>query len=153
MIEGEGLVEMSLEEALSKAHDSGLDLMEVDESSLPPVCKMMDYGKYLYKLQKEEQKAKKLSKQIEVKEVRIGFATGPHDLEVKEKQIRRFLEKLHKVRISLMLRGREMAHMDLALQRMIDFVNRLTDVATQEREPKKQANKVAILLSPINKKP
>lgn len=150
--EGEGLVELSLQEALQMAQDAGVDLVEVDESSLPPVCKLMDYGKYLYKLQKAEQKSKKSQKQTETKEVRLGFATAEHDLLVKEKQVRKFIGKEHIVRVTLQLRGREMSHKDLAIEKINQFVQRLGDVTTSEREPSKQYNKISILLSPILKK-
>lgn len=147
--EGIGLVEVPFEEALKRAQDSGLDLVEVDGVSVPPVCKIMDYGKHLYKQKKLEQKNRKLQKQVEVKGVRIGFGTGEHDLLVKEKQARRFLEKKNQVRVFLLLKGREISHMDMAKDKIIAFCNRLSDVSKMEIEPTKQAGRITVLLTPL----
>jgi translation initiation factor IF-3 len=147
--EGIGLVEVPLEEAMKMAQESGLDLVEVDGMSVPPVCKIMDYGKHMYKQKKLEQKNKKLQKQVEVKGVRIGFGTGEHDLLVKEKQARRFLDKKNQVRVFLILKGREMSHMDMAKDKIIAFCNRLSDVSKMELEPSRQAGRMMILLTPL----
>lgn len=147
--EGIGLTEMSLEEALQRAQESGLDLVEVDGSSVPPVCKIMDYGKHLYKMKKLEQKHKKMQKQTEVKGIRIGFATGEHDLLIKERQARRFLEKKNQVRVFLVMRGREMSHMDLAREKLMNFCNHMLDIGKIEVEPNKQATKLSVIITPL----
>lgn len=131
------------------AQDQGVDLVEVDGTKNPPVCKIMDYGKFIFKQKKMEQKNKKMQKQVEVKSMRIGFGTGEHDLLVKEKQIRKFLEKRNQVRIFLQMRGREMSHMDMAREKLNLFAQRFQQLAKAERENTKQNNKLSLLLTPL----
>ncbi len=140
---------ISLEEALSSAESQGLDLVEVDGTKTPPIVKIMDYGKFLYKQRKLETKNKKMQKQVEVKSVRIGFGTGEHDLVVKEKQIHRFIEKRNQVRVFLVMKGREMSHLDLAKEKLRDFSQRFEDICKIEIENTKQNNKLAVLLTPL----
>lgn len=149
--EGGGVREIPLQEALDLAKDEGLDLVELDGRSDPPVCRIMDYGKFIYKQNKADQKQKKLQKQAEVKSVRLGVGTGEHDIQVKAGQARRFLEHKDKVRVFLVMRGRENSHIDLAKQKTMEFAEGLKDVATIEEPAKKQGNKIFMLLTPIKK--
>ena len=146
-----GLVEVSLEEALEKAKKAGLDLVEVDSTSEPPVCKIMDYGKRLYKMKKDEKRAKKAQKSLPIKEIRLKVGTGDHDLGVKEKKAKQFLEKGHKLRLTLMMRGREMAHMDLAYEKIKMFSERLAEFGTVEEDTKRHGNRLLLILSPTKK--
>lgn len=149
--EGGGVHEVPLPEAIAMAKDQGLDLVELDGRSTPPVCRIMDYGKFLYKQNKAEQKQKKLQKQAEVKSVRLGVGTGEHDIQVKAGQARRFLEHKDKVRVFLVMRGRENSHIDLAKEKTMQFAESLKDIALIEEPAKKQGNKIFMLLSPIKK--
>jgi translation initiation factor IF-3 len=146
---GEQLGVKTIEEALALAQERGLDLAEVAPNVDPPVCKIIDYGKYQYHQKKVEQKHKKMQKQTEVKGVRIGFRTGEHDLEVKSKLARRFLADRHAVKITLVFRGREAQHSDLAKQKMLQMAEGLSDVASVETAPKMQGNTLFMLLNPL----
>ncbi len=121
-----GIVETR--EALRLAQDKGLDLVEISPSAQPPVCKILDFGKFLYQLEKEEQKAKKAQKKIEVKGVRIKIGTQEHDFNLKVNQAKKFLSEGHKVKIDLILRGREKAHKGLAKENLQKFIQNLGQV-------------------------
>jgi len=115
----------------------------------PPVCKIIDYGKYQYHQKKVEQKHRRQQKQTEVKGVRIGFRTGEHDIEVKAKKARKFLAGRNMVKITLVFRGREAQHFALAKAKLMQFAEVVSDVANIEQEPKKQGNTLFMLLAPI----
>ena len=112
--QGNNLGEIDREEALNLAKQKDLDLVEVAPDARPPVCKIIDWGKFQYEQEKEQRKQKAKSKKVDLKEVRLSFRIGQHDLGVKSKQARKFLDQGDKVRIQLRLRGREMAHRDQA---------------------------------------
>ena len=121
--EGNQLGIMSKSEALRAAEEAGLDLVEISPNADPPVAKIVDWGKYNYQRTKQLQKSKKNAKNLEVKEIRVGLKIGAHDLEVKAKKVREFLEEGHKVKYTLRFRGRELAHKDVGFalaQRIID---------------------------------
>ena len=135
---GRQLGVFSLQEALSLAQERNLDLIQVTEKVEPPVCKIGDYGKYLYSLQKKEKATK--TKAGEIKGVRISFAISPHDLEIKARQAEKFLKKGYRVRVELILRGREKALGDFAKGKMAQFLEvlgKLTAFKT-ERELKRE---------------
>ena len=131
------------------AQEKGLDLVEVAPLAKPPVCKFMDYGTYLYSLKKKEQKAKKIVKKTETKTIRLSIRTEKHDLEVKAKKARKFLESKNIVKVALIFRGREMAHKDLGTDKMKTFFELLEDICTMDEEPKRQGFQMIMILTPI----
>lgn len=139
--------------AIQLARQSELDLVEVAPNVDPPVCKLMDYGKYLYRQEKADRKHRAQQKQTEVKGIRMSFRTGPHDIEVKAKQARKFLESRNVVKVSLLFRGREAAYVDLAKGKMLKFHEFVQDIAKMEDPPKKQGNTLFMILSPIQQIP
>ena len=147
--EGNQFGVMSKEDALAKAAERELDLVEVSPNAKPPVCKIMDYGRYQYHQKKVDQKHKKMQKQSEVKGIRIGFRTGQHDLDVKKKQAEKFLKKKDIVKVSLIFKGRELAHVELAKEKLMKFAEDLMEVASLEEGPKKQGNNLFMILTPI----
>jgi translation initiation factor IF-3 len=139
----------SLEEALQLAVERGLDLVEVAPKANPPVCKLLDYGKYLYRQNKIEQKHKKMQKQAEMKGMRMSLRIDQHDLETKIRQARGFLEERNSVKVSLQFRGREAAHIDLARQKLDFFAKSLQDIGQIEEPPKKQGSQMIMIIVPL----
>jgi len=136
------------EKALEMAYEAELDLVEISPNANPPVCKIMDYGKYKYEQQKRESEARKKQKVIEVKEVKFRPNTDTHDYEVKLRNVTRFLENGDKVKITLRFRGREMAHQDLGrdlLQRVAADVEGLGKV---ENMPKMEGRQMIMIIAP-----
>jgi len=131
------------------AQEAGLDLVEVAPKANPPVCKILDYGKYLYKQSKQDQKQKRGQKQTEMKGIRITFRINEHDLQTKRKQAEKFLKKNNSVKVTMMFKGREAAYSDLAKTKLDLFYNSLQDVAHMEVAPKKQGNTMFMILVPI----
>lgn len=140
---------MATEKALGMAKEKDIDLVEVSPNSNPPVCKLMDFGKYRYKQKKIDQKHKKMQKQSEVKGVRIGFRTDAHDMEVKRKQAEKFLQARNIVKVSLIFKGRELAHVDLAMEKLKKFAETLEEIAHVEEGPKRQGNNLIMILTPL----
>jgi translation initiation factor IF-3 len=133
---GEQLGIMALDDALALARKYELDLVEVSPKSNPPVCRVMDYGKYKYQQSKKTQEGRKKGTFIQVKEVKVRPKTEEHDLQIKIRNIRRFLAKGHKVKVSLMFRGREISHPELAQRVMGRIREAIEDVGVVEAEPK-----------------
>ena len=127
------------------AQERGLDLVEIAPTAKPPVCKIIDYGKYKYQQEKKEQKQKAKRKEIEIKGIRIGFATSLHDLEHKAKQAGEFLTEGNKVRIEIKLRGREKAHFNLAKEKLNNFLKLIPIEHRIEEQPKK--NPIGLVLT------
>ncbi len=123
--DGELLGEMPTEEALLRAQTLGLDLIEISPNQRPPICKIMDFGKHLYDLKKREKLKKAGAKKTEVKEVRIGFATGEHDRDVTRRKAEKFLAKGNRVKVVLRMKGREQAHKALAVEKLKQFVGQI----------------------------
>lgn len=140
---------MSLQDALAKAKEKELDIVEVSPDTNPPVCKLMDYGKFQYRQKKIDQKHRKMQKQSEVKGVRIGFRTDTHDLEVKRKQAEKFIKARNIVKVALIFKGRELAHANLAVIKLKKFAESLEEIATLEEGPKRQGNNLIMILTPI----
>lgn len=138
-----------MEEALQLAVERGLDLVEVAPKAVPPVCKILDYGKYLYRQNKIEQKHKKMQKQSEMKGMRLSLRIDQHDLETKIRQARGFLEDRNSVKVQLMFRGREAAHVSLAREKLDFFSKSLQDVGQLEDPPKKQGNQMIMIIVPL----
>ena len=137
-------------EAMRMAQEAGLDLVEVVANSRPPVCKIMDYGKYKYELSKKDQKSRSSAKQAELKEIRLGRSVkiDPHDVKIRVDQARRFLMEGHKVQITQRFRGREMMHKELGLERLAEIVEDLSDVAKVEIPPRWLGRQASITLAP-----
>ena len=125
--------------------ERSLDLVEIAPTAKPPVCKIIDYGKYKYQQEKKEQKQKAKRKEIEIKGIRIGFATSLHDLEHKAKQAGEFLTEGNKVRIEIKLRGREKAHFNLAKEKLNNFLKLIPIEHRIEEQPKK--NPIGLVLT------
>ena len=122
---GNNLGEMSNREAIDIAKSHGLDLVEVSPKVVPPVCRILDFGKYQYQKAKEEKSAKTKQKKVDMKGIRIGIRTDEHDLNFKKNQAEKFLTKGNKVKIEITLRGREKAHQDLARKNLREFMIRI----------------------------
>ena len=127
-----------------------LDLIEIVPTATPPVCKIMDFGKFVYKLNKLAQKQRARQKKHEIKGIRLSVRTDKHDLETKIKKAREFLGDGHSLKVTLIFKGREIAHSDFALEKMITLRDALVDVAKIDQEPKKQGYNLFMVLSPIN---
>lgn len=140
---------MGIEKARSLAKEQGLDLVEVSPNVHPPVCRIMDFGKYLYRQRKLDQKHKASQKSREVKGIRLSLRTGEHDIQVKLNQSKRFLEDGNSLKFTLIFRGREVTHYDLALEKMITIRDSLKDIAKVDQEPKKQGYNLIMILSPL----
>ena len=140
---------MGIERARALAQEQGLDLIEVSPNVHPPVCRIMDYGKYLYRQKKQEQKHKAMQKSREIKGVRLSLRTDKHDIEVKLNQARSFLEDGNSLKFTLIFRGRELTHYDLALEKMMYIKEALKELAKVDQAPKKQGYNLIMILSPL----
>lgn len=139
---------MTPEEALTKACDAGLDLVEISPNATPPVCKILDYGKYKYQQQKKAAEARKKQKTIDVKEVKIRPNIEDHDFDVKMKNVHRFLDNGDKVKVSMRFRGREMAHQELGIKVFERVKEEAGDKAKVEVEPKIEGRQAVMMLAP-----
>lgn len=142
---------LSLRDALMRAEDEGLDLVEVSPNAEPPVCKIMDYGKYLYQKDKAAHAAKKKQKQIQVKEIKFRPGTEEADYQTKFRSISRFIEEGDKVKIVVRFRGREMAHQELGMQVMQRLRDDLGEVVQVEQWPKMEGRQSVMVISPKRK--
>ncbi len=133
------------------AYDAGLDLVEVSPHSEPPVCRIMDYGKWKYAQRKKEQKAKANVKQSELKGIRLRPKIDPHDLQIKVNKAREFIEEGHKVQFAMLFRGREMAHQDIGYRTMIEISQLLADIAKVEAQTKLIGKRMTLVLAPDKK--
>ena len=142
---------VSLREALMAAEASACDLVEISPTAKPPVCRIMDYGKYLFELSKKQAEAKKKQKQIQIKELKFRPTTEEGDYQVKLRNLIRFLNHGDKVKITLRFRGREVAHQDLGMK-ILDRVQRDTaEEAVVEQHPKREGRQLLMVLSPKKK--
>jgi translation initiation factor IF-3 len=139
---------LPLSEALSLAENQHLDLVEVSPTAVPPVCRIMDYGKYKYQQSKKQQEARKKQIQIQLKEIKLRPKTDEHDLQFKIKHARRFIEEGNKAKISVVFRGREVTHMELGQQALERVVKELEDIAIIEVRPKMEGRNMFIILAP-----
>ena len=130
------------------AEEQGLDLVEVAPNEKPPVCRIMDYGKYKYQQSKRLQQAKKKQKVILVKEIKLRPKTEEHDYNFKSQHVRRFLQDGHKAKVTIVFRGREMAHTELGRRILDRMAGELEDVSTIEQTPKQEGRNLAMVLSP-----
>jgi translation initiation factor IF-3 len=143
---------LTLAEALAKAEQAGLDLVEIAPSAEPPVCKIIDFGKYRYQLTKKEKEQKKSQHQVKVKEVKIKPNTDDHDLKVKMKHSREFIAKGNKVRITCVFRGREMLHPEFGMRLIDRICEEMSDIAAPESPAKMLGRSLSIVLAPGAKK-
>lgn len=139
---------VSLRDALISAEEAGLDLVEVSPNADPPVCKILDYGKFKYEAQKKANEARKKQKIIEVKEVKLRPNIDDHDYDIKMRNMRRFLEEGDKVKVTMRFRGREMAHQDLGMNILVKVRDTLDDLAKVEQMPKLEGKQMIMVLAP-----
>lgn len=137
-----------IREALQMAADAGLDLVEVSPNADPPVCKILDFGKFKYEAQKKKNEARKKQKVIEVKEIKMRPNIDEHDYEVKMRSIHRFLEEGDKVKVTMRFRGREMVHQDLGIRVLERVRNELDDLAKVEQLPKLEGRQMVMVMAP-----
>ena len=145
--EGQQLGVMALRDALNMAKDAGVDLVMVSPSANPPVCRIVDYGKFKYEQLRREKEAKKKQKTVEVKEVRLSPNIDVNDLNTKCNSARKFIEKGNKAKVSLRFRGREMAHIDSTKHILEDFAEKLGDIAVIEKAPKMEGRSMMMFLT------
>ncbi len=145
---GETAGVVSLKEALRRAEEVGLDLVEISPNAEPPVCKILDYGKYKYEIQKKKAEARKKQKVVEIKEIKISPSIDTHDYEVKLKSAKRFLEEGNKVKFSLRFKGREIAYHKMAEDLMERICQDLLTLIKIEQKPKIEGKQMMMLLSP-----
>ncbi|MDX2130456.1 MAG: translation initiation factor IF-3 [Planctomycetota bacterium] len=143
-----GVIETS--EALRRANELGMDLVEISPEARPPVCKIMDYGKYKYELGQKQRKQRAASKSNEMKELRLGRSVkiDPHDIKVRVDQARRFLMAGHKVMFTQRFKGREIAHKELGLENLADVRDALADISKVEQSPRWMGKQASIILAP-----
>lgn len=146
-VNGEQLGIMSAREAFKIAQEAELDLVKVAPGAKPPVCKIVDYGKYRYEMARREKEAKRNQKVIEIKEVRLSPNIDTNDLNTKKNNARKFLEKGNKVKISLRFRGREMAHMQATKHILDEFAEGLSDIAVVEKPAKLEGRSLSMVLA------
>jgi translation initiation factor IF-3 len=146
--EGNQVGVVPISEALSVAESSGLDLVEVSPNVSPPVCRIMDYGRYKYQQNKKLQEGKKRQSTFQVKEIKVRPRTGEHDLQVKLRHIKRFIENNDKVKVTVFFRGREMAHMELGVAMMQRVVDETAEYAVVEQAAKREGRVMIMVLAP-----
>ena len=146
--QGEQLGIMSAQEALKIAVEKELDLVKIAPGSNPPVCKVMDYGKFRFEQAKKEKEAKKNQRVIEIKEIRMSPGIGENDFNTKLKNGQKFLNDGDRVKVSVRFRGREMAHTEIGEQLLKDFAAKCSDIATLDKNPKLEGRNMSMFLSP-----
>ncbi|PZM85031.1 translation initiation factor IF-3 [Candidatus Gracilibacteria bacterium] len=146
--DGENLGNMSLDEARSKANSLGLDMMEIGRKDDLSIVKLLDYGKFLYKQKKQDQKNKQKGKAPDLKTIRITFKIGEHDLEIRKNQAEKFAKGGHPLKITLMLRGRENQYENIAKEKMDSFITRIEEFYKLDGAVKKTGNTFTAMLKP-----
>ncbi len=142
----------SIEDALRMADEQDLDLVEVSPDADPPVCKIMDYGKFRYEQQKKEKEARKKSQSVELKEIRFRPHTDTHDFMFKTKHAKNFLESGNKVRAYVQFRGRDIIYKDHGMDILRRFLEELSDLAKIDQEPRMEGRRMTTILSPLKRK-
>ncbi|WP_232621611.1 translation initiation factor IF-3 [Thioclava electrotropha] len=146
--EGENVGVVTPREAMTMAEEAGLDLVEISPNANPPVCKIMDFGKFKYEQQKREAEARKKQKTIEIKEVKFRPGTDVHDYDVKMRNVVKFLENGDKVKVTLRFRGREMAHQDLGLELLNRVRTDVGELGKVENMPKLEGRQMVMMIAP-----
>lgn len=139
---------MSAREALIRAYDVGLDLVEISPNAVPPVCKILDYGKYKYEQQKKANEARKKQKVVEIKEIKVRPNIDDHDYDVKMRQMKTFISEGDKVKVTLRFRGREMAHQDLGVKVLDRIRTELAETTKVEQFPRLENRQMIMVLAP-----
>ncbi len=147
--DGEQLGIMSAKDALKIAVERDLDLVKIAPNAQPPVCKIMDYGKYRFEQSKREKEAKKNQKVVEIKEIRLSLKIDTHDFETKANQAMKFLKSGNKVKVSIRFRGREMAHPENGLVTMEEFAEACSEFGTVEKAAKLEGRQMLMFLAPV----
>ena len=145
--QGEQLGIMPLAEAMAKAGEADLDLVKISPNAVPPVCKLMDYGKYRFEQTKRDKEAKKNQRIVEIKEVRMSPGIDVNDFNAKVRNAQRFLSDGNRVKVTVRFRGREMAHTDIGKRLLEKFAEDCTEVATMDKEPKLDGRHMTMFLS------
>ena len=146
--DGEQVGIMGIRDALTQAEAEGLDLVEIAPQADPPVCRIMDWGKFRFEESKKSQAARKKQKQIQVKEVKFRPNTDAHDYDVKMRNLRRFVEEGNKVKVTLRFRGREMAHQDLGRDLLKRVEDDMAEEVVVEQRPRMEGRQMVMMLSP-----
>ena len=139
---------VGITDALARAAEAGLDLVEISPNSEPPVCKILDFGKYKYQAQKKAAEARKKQRTVEIKEIKMRPNIDTHDYDVKMRSIHRFFEEGDKVKVTLRFRGREMAHQELGAKLLDRVKQDLTEIAKVESEPRLEGRQMVMILAP-----
>ncbi len=147
-VDGQQLGIMGVREAIAAAEERGLDLVEVAPNASPPVCRIMDYGKYKYQQKKKTQEARRRAAQVQVKEVKIRPKTEEHDYQFKLRNARRFLEQKNKVKVTVIFRGRELAHTDIGREIMQRVAEETQDIANVEKAAAMEGRAMTMILTP-----
>ena len=148
-VSGENVGVVEIEDALARASEAGLDLVEISPNTNPPVCKILDYGKYKYQAQKKAAEARKKQRTVEIKEIKMRPNIDTHDYDVKMRSMNRFFEEGDKVKVTLRFRGREMAHQDLGVQLLNKVKDDTAEIAKVESEPRLEGRQMVMVLAPI----
>lgn len=151
--QGEAMGVMSRRDALKIAQERELDLVEIAPQAVPPVCKIIDYGKFMYQQEKREKEAKKSQHQKELKEIRLRAGTDTHDLDFKTRHAKQFLEDGHKVKATVRFFGREIVHQDIGRATLQKFIDALVEVSKVDQEMKSEGRTLSVTLAPDIKKP
>jgi translation initiation factor IF-3 len=146
--QGEQLGILTIDQALAKALETGLDLVEISPTAKPPVCKIMDYGKFKYDEKKRQAQAKKKQVVVQIKEIKLRPRTDEHDYDFKLRNVRRFLEEGNKSKLTIMFRGREIVHKEIGQKILIKVVEELKDVAIVEQTPRMEGRQMFMILAP-----
>ncbi|KAB8038098.1 translation initiation factor IF-3 [Silvanigrella paludirubra] len=149
---GEQVGVLPIREALSRAEELGLDLVEVSPDAKPPVCRLIDYGKFKYQQSKKAQEAKKKQVVIEVKEINLTPNTDKHDIETKQNHIKRWIAEKARVRVGVKFRGREMSHIDLGYKALQELMTGLEEIVIQESSPRMEGRRLVVTLLPKSEK-
>ena len=147
--DGENLGVLNTNEAISMAKNQGLDLIEISPNANPPVCKIMDMGKYKYDLQKKANQAKKKQKTVSLKEIKLRPGTETHDYNFKIKNAKKFISKGDKVKFTVKFKGREMQHTELGKELMNKIIDETKDIAKVESQPKFEGKQMVMIIQPI----
>jgi translation initiation factor IF-3 len=146
--DGENVGVVSIQDALSRAANAGLDLVEISPNADPPVCKVLDYGKFKYEAQKKANAARKKQKTIDVKEIKMRPNIDEHDYQVKMRNIRRFFDDGDKVKVTLRFRGREMAHQEIGADLLKRVQTDVEEIAKVESHPKMEGRQMVMVMAP-----
>ncbi len=146
--EGDQIGVLNIRDALARAEEEGMDLVEIAPQADPPVCRIMDWGKFRFENQKKAQAARKKQKQIQIKEIKFRPGTDDHDYDVKMKNLRRFIDEGNKVKVTLRFRGREMAHQELGRDILQRVEADMADEITVEQYPRMEGRQMVMMLAP-----